>query len=262
MPLLAGCFVPIPYAYPSVTPINPAFVGRDRNIKVFRVDIDQDLSGTEYGGGDCYTLCETTVTHRGWTLPQTRLACSHGFVWHCVALCYHKHLAHTARLRCYRPGYELAEVEPWQVQGDVAWKKVPDLREQEKAVDDLVAAPVAQSWRVSPSSKMEESWSVGCLAPGSASEWHKEALVFAADEYERLALFRRAMNEREEPNILRLEQKTRQLRDLARGAGSKRPRPGRWHGTCLLEVRQASLPISRSGTGHASLPPTYCKHHP
>jgi len=213
LPPLAGCVLPVPYAYPTVAHIPPAGVGRSDKIRVYRVDIDDVHAGSDADKGGTVSLGEATVGHTGWTLPQTRMCWDYGWFGFGLTPDSDQHVCHTARLRCYRSGYQTVEVYPWETPAKVSWKKVEDLEAQEQAVDDLVCTyregkdRSKQAWLA--------GWKVGNLASGITSEEHKEALLFAAGEYETLALMRRAANPQDEENIARLEFKVQHLRDLA-----------------------------------------------
>jgi hypothetical protein len=212
---LAGCFIPIPYGYPHVSYIPPAKVGGPPDeVHAFRVDINADHSCVDFCQGDRYTFRQVAVLPGGRTPAQTRVSCDYGFWWNCVALSYHKHLSHTARLRCYRPGYQTVELQPWGPGHEVVGKRAGDLAAQEQAVDDLVTTPglglcadiVMRQWR--------EHWRVNQLSPGSSSAGHREALLFAAAEYDRLGLLAPAGDGDDEARV-RLADKARHLRDLA-----------------------------------------------
>jgi len=75
-------------------------------------------------------------------------------------------ISHSVALQLYRPGFDLVEVESWDVPQRIEWRVAADLETQEKALDQLFK----------PS-----------LEPGSTAEAHRQALLFGADEYDRLA---------------------------------------------------------------------------
>jgi hypothetical protein len=216
LPLLAGCFVPIPYGYPHVSYIPSAHVtGPSDEVRAFRLDITADLSCIDFCRGDSYTFRQIAVLPGGRIPSQARFTCDYGFLWNCVALSYHKHLSHTTRVRCYRPGYRTVELRSWESPPEVVWKPASDLAGQEQAVDDLVATPglglcadiVTRQWR--------EHWLVNQLSLGSASPDHKDALRFAAGEYDRLALLVPPADPNAEEVRTRLAHKAQHLRGLA-----------------------------------------------
>ena len=69
-------------------------------------------------------------------------------------------------VRLYRPGYDLVEIGPWEGTNRVEWKPTADLLAQKNAIDTLFP---------------------GKQEAGSTSKTHREALLFGASEYERLA---------------------------------------------------------------------------
>jgi hypothetical protein len=71
--------------------------------------------------------------------------------------------SHLLAVRLYRPGYETVEVKAWS-SAPIVWKPLHDVKDQAKAVDALVTDVFA-----------------------SESPAHRRMLLFAADEYERLA---------------------------------------------------------------------------
>jgi hypothetical protein len=163
-------------------------------VRVFRVHVNADYSCVDFHHGDEYTFRQLAVLPGGWTAPQARVSCDYGFLWLCIALNYNYHESHTALLRCYRPGYETVELGPWDLRRTVTWKAAPDPAAQEKAVDDLVATPghgwaelLYDSGRDESRPAWRKQWPILYLRPGSASAGHREALLIAAAEYERLA---------------------------------------------------------------------------
>jgi hypothetical protein len=195
-PLLAGC-VPLGYAYPSVehvweVPVGPAA----SEVRAFRVDVADEQNCIEFPENDRCLLGAIPLTRKGGVPAQTQVAFDHGWLWHCIALSYGGHTSHVLMVRLYRPGYQTVEVKSWQKTGTVTWKVARDLAEQEQAVDDLLTtSEYAPSFRIAlegPPGKAEgkparDGGTFWALAPGSAARRHREALLFAIGEYERLA---------------------------------------------------------------------------
>lgn len=97
---------------------------------------------------------------------QVKPSLSYGLAYPLLVANGLSHSSHTVAVRIYRPGYELVEIASWQAPPDLRCKRVDDVFGQAHALDRLYSWP---------------------LEPGSASEAHREALLFGATEYERLA---------------------------------------------------------------------------
>ncbi|MBY0524422.1 MAG: hypothetical protein K2R98_13535 [Gemmataceae bacterium] len=199
----SGC-VPLYYAYPTVSyipevPLDKTlrrYLTDESPILVFRIDIKDDQNTAEFTEDDRYVLRDVQpATHYfsnifglaySYVPSQMKLTLDSGMYWHCVALCYRKHSHHTMRLRLYRSGYQLIQIKPGD--RDVAfpdWVEAADPTAQEKAVDDLLST-AETDFSVARDKKLVTN-TMRNLAPGSASAEHREALRFAAGEYERLA---------------------------------------------------------------------------
>jgi hypothetical protein len=210
--LTAGC-VPFGYAYPSLSATPSVEVGkRDEEVRVFRVDVADVRGCIEFDGPDRYVFRPVPVSDRGRVPAQLQVAVDYGWIWNCIALIFNQHTAHSVRVRVYRPGFQTVEVKPWQTEGKVAWVAAPDAVSREQAVDDLISA-VATDRRALHSYKGEiplpNSAFFRSLAPGSSCAGHREALLFAAAEYESL------IRPGEESRNARLTEKAQALRELA-----------------------------------------------
>jgi hypothetical protein len=129
----------------------------------------------------------TSPTHE--VPAQIKPSLSYGFL---IPILVANALTHTSRsvsVRLYRPGYELVEVHAWENVTRIAWNPVADVEGQERTLDNLVTWP---------------------LEAGSASGAHRQALLFAASEYDRLAAGAPSARLR-----VRLAGKARTLRDQA-----------------------------------------------
>jgi hypothetical protein len=122
---------------------------------------------------------------------------------------------HVVRLRLYRPGFETIELTPQDQVEVVAWKQASDLAAEAKAVDDLLHT---DSRRVFLSNEDKPpSVCIEHILPGSASEGHRKALLFAASEYERLAGL--AKDEQQK----HLLERSAQVRALATSSDAPKP---------------------------------------
>jgi hypothetical protein len=204
VPLLAaGCFVPIGYAYPTVSVTPAVDVGKQADeVRVFRIDI-ADVSGCcEFGWGpDRYVFHPIHLFENGRGLPQVGMALDYGWIWNCIALIFDKHTSHKVLVRAYRPGFRTVEIKPWQTSGKVLWEEASGLDAQERAVDALISTmdtdpqargiPRPEATLFPEGRPAREAFLLPCcfrsLAPGSAGSGHREALLFAAAEYERLS---------------------------------------------------------------------------
>lgn len=210
-PCLAGC---IGYAYPSISVTPVVQVGpAPSEVRAFRVDV---TDGPGAPGSNCTTLSEAPLILGNCLSPQMKLALDYGWMAHFIALSCKRHTAHTIMVRLYRPGWQTVEIGSWGLPGEVDWKEARDLAGRESAVDDLVS-----TWAHDAEGHMgalhEESPTDSKLfrrlAPGSTAPGHRQALLFAASEYDRLAVQVSAAGD--ETMRTRLAEKARALHDLA-----------------------------------------------
>jgi hypothetical protein len=160
-------------------------------VRAFRIDITKPTADMSVFVGPVYErLSEIPATNTDEIPAQIKPSVTYGFVVIGIALNYLTHTSHSMALRLYRPGYELVEVKPWERVNRVAWKSAPDLEVQEKTLDTLLP--------------------LGRLEPGSKSAAHRDALLFGAAEYERLAATAQAEDQR-----TRLTSKAGKLRERA-----------------------------------------------
>ncbi len=201
--LAAGCFVPIGYAYPTVSVTPAVDVGKQADeVHVFRIDI-ADVSGCpEFGWGpDQYVFHPVHLLDNGLGLPQVGVALDYGWIWNCIALIYDKHTSHKVLVRAYRPGFRTVEVKSWQTSGKVHWEEAAGLDAQEQAVDALVSTMDTDPYARRENHidgipflagvSYKEDFLYPCyfrsLAPGPVGAGHRETLLYAAAEYERLS---------------------------------------------------------------------------
>jgi hypothetical protein len=214
--LAAGC-MPLGYAYPKVSYIPPVTVAAPpEQVHAFRVDITNDDNSLEITENDRYVLSRLPLHRDGRFDPQTKVAVDYGCILYCVANVYDVSTHHTLLVRLYRPGYHTIEIEPWQTDARINWVEAPTPEAQEQAIDDLVS-----TWKTTPEHIQTKAAFSGFvppvdpivfhyLAPASASEGHREALGFAASEYERL------LSTATDPDLrARLQAKAKALLEMA-----------------------------------------------
>jgi hypothetical protein len=192
LPFLSGCVFPY-CAFPKLdyTPAVKLDAQPDE-VRAFRVDSIMPSADLDVFAGPVYDrLSEIPVTNTDEVPGQLKPSVTYGFVVVGIALNFLTYTDHSVAVRLYRPGFDLVEIKSWERAHRVAWKPAPDLDAQEKALDGLLP--------------------FGGLEPGSGSAAHKDALLFGAAEYERLAAGASSPEQRE-----RLAAKASKLRGRAR----------------------------------------------
>jgi hypothetical protein len=214
-----GC-VQIPYCLPEFNVVSAVSVpvpGGD--VHIFRVDgtVNADMPvffgcGARYVEDESHELARLQPTDRKTVPRQWTVGIEHG--WCCVGLANQRTVwtTHTVAVRFYRRGYETITVGPGDVSKDLVWKPVTENTGLEKAVDELIDCDTGHY-----------TWHYGKRGPASGenSAAHREALLFCAAEYNRIA--RLVTPNGPDADGLRssLEKKSQQLKDLA--AGEKLP---------------------------------------
>jgi hypothetical protein len=213
--LWAGC-MPLGYVYPSISYVRPATVGAARDqVRAFRIDVTDDDNSYYIPEGDSYVLTQLPLNEDGGFDPQLKVATDFGWFLDAPAFMHGSARHHTVLVRLYRPGYHTLELGSWRGEERLHWTTAPTPQEQEQAIDDLVS-----TWRTSPihiqcqyavksKDTPRDSILFRYLAPGSISDEHREALCFAAGEYERLS------NEVSDAQLRsRMQEKAKALRQL------------------------------------------------
>ena len=197
----AGC-LHVPFYVPefsSVPAVNPGcdtgvnslsnrWPSKD-NLHAFRVDVTQTMELKE-GGGPNYTVrgenfekFELTQIEPSSGKTPSQFAVSAASGWCYVGFWNYcsSYTSHSIAVRLYRPGYETIELKPGQPASALHWHEAAGLAAQEKAVDELLG--VSPLERIDAKSSLQQRR----LESGTKSAAHREALLFAAREYERLA---------------------------------------------------------------------------
>lgn len=178
--ILSGCMVP--YAFPHLSCVpGVQLTAIQPDLRAFRVDVTGQV--IDRGESEDCLLSPVTVSPAGATFPQASLSLDYGCYVIGIALNYPIHHGHSTLLRLYCPGYQLAEVRPSAWACKIRLTPAPTIPDQEKAIDDLLGPPSNEVISaLHPKSKPS-----GQVKPGSCSRQHREALLFAAAEYQRLA---------------------------------------------------------------------------
>ena len=207
LPFLGGCI--FPYVAPSIasTPRIELDAPREE-VRAFRVDVtlsqdSPDLSGPFLSQTNTERLSEVPISQRDEVPSQLKASIQHGGVIIGV-LSLRTRESESVVVRLYRSGFDLVEVGSWDGRKRVEWKPATSIAAQEKAVDHLFGGG-----QVGP---RRPALRFGCWqAGGSVSAAHREALLFGASEYERLAKFPSSTADERKA----LQDKAKAKRDLA-----------------------------------------------
>ena len=210
--LCAGCLGG--YVYPSATYIPRVPVGKSSSdeIHAFRFDIIDYSGSIDLASNDEYLMRELPLSVHGDVSPQFTVGLGRGWwgVYHTLGYAQRRHP--TIRVRLYRPGFETVQISPWQWRSKVEWKPAPTLDAQEKAVDDLISTVETNDlYKLNPAVWNKQRVDYNLVPPETPAQ--REALLFVASEYDRLAdapLFHTA------ETTARLREKAQQIRDLAK----------------------------------------------
>jgi hypothetical protein len=164
-------------------------------VRAFRVEKSTSHGCVDFSPDNEYVLKEIPVSSAGWLSPQGKVACDYCWYWNCIALTYFNWKHHSVSVRLYQPDRETVEIDSWDLPQGVRRTIARSLAERETAVDELVSTRGANFWQemheqhdARDQSGAESAKSLfRFLAPGSNSPEHRQALLFAASEYERLA---------------------------------------------------------------------------
>jgi len=215
-----GC-VQVPFCVPEYSVVSATRTGCDaKEVHAFRVDITQKQDLKEGPPPDCKVtgenleslqLTRIPLADDGTTSSQVTFNCASGWsyvgFWNFVNTC----TSHAVAVRLYRPGFETIELKAGHDPREMQWHEALDLAAQEKAIDNLLGANPLETGK-SLSNELQRR-----LEPGSKSTAHRDALLFASREYERIA---RAVSPDELDGSAfraRLMEKSRRLKSLADG---------------------------------------------
>jgi hypothetical protein len=208
LPQCTGCLC---YAYPTLshTP-TLAVPNPDGGAHAFRVDVERTERAPAAPSSQ-YTLSRIRIDERGLIPSQLELAHATGNYdpFSLMGGGTHERTKYTMQVRVYRPGYRTMEVKDWEKNAELHWVQAKDLVDQERAVDDLLSDRVSRDEIrlingqfhpgpvAGPAPKsMDSTWweqkdhkspPLGLQSGKDAPLAHRQALLFAAGEYERLA---------------------------------------------------------------------------
>ena len=215
-----GC-VQVPFCVPEYSVVSATRTGCDaKEVHAFRVDITQKQDLKEGPPPDCKVtgenleslqLTRIPLADDGTTSSQVTFNCASGWsyvgFWNFV----NSRTSHAVVVRLYRPGFESIELKAGQDPREMQWQAAPDLAAQEKAIDDLLGTNPLESGKALSKDLQRR------LEPGTKSTAHRDALLFASREYERLARSVAAEELDGSEIRARLVEKARRLKSLADG---------------------------------------------
>jgi hypothetical protein len=205
-PLLAGCLVG--WAYPTYS-YCPGTTVLETPDDVFAVRVDVVQGYTSFCNIHHETHTFNTVRVDGWDVPsdfQPHVA--YGGGW----FPFMGHVTHYSMTKLYRRGFHTIVLEPGLKRAQVEWQPTTSLEEDEAAIRDLLYR--------SRTRKPDEPQLDGpgtcnrrepTISPKVMSAAHRQTLLFAADEFERLA----ALHTRGSDAEVRLRAEVKMLRELA-----------------------------------------------
>jgi hypothetical protein len=210
-----GC-MQVPYVLPEINyaPGVDAKCKRDE-VHAYRVDVTQKTEITEGLTSvrgkviESQELTRIRTSASGSTSPQIGVTFASGWRYVGVVNFTSSSTEHGVMLRFYRPGYETISLKPGEGMRELNWKEAPDLDAQAKAVDDLLRGTAPNK---SPTITVQQ-----VLEPGTKSAAQREALLFGAGEYERLARSLSTSDPGEQAMHRSLLAEANRLRSLAEG---------------------------------------------
>jgi hypothetical protein len=183
--LPAGCT--LPYAYPKFSSTESIdLVKQSADIHAFRVEAQGWMKENGVEMKD-YCLSTIAITDEARVPSQFHVNLEYGL----LAVSAEKHTVgttHWSQVRLYRRGYQLIEMTPEKRSARIEWMPAVGVVAQEKAVDDLLWPPSDERVPQTLQRDKDKPWPGSLVGPGSLSSKHREALLFAAAEYERLLL--------------------------------------------------------------------------
>lgn len=184
VPNLTGCLA---YAYPDLvyTPEQP-IENEDGGSHAFRVDIDKTERAPQPSTVS-FTLMRIPINRGGQALvpSQLEVAPQTGIYdpLKLLGSAEHERNLYTMTVRLYKPEHQTKEIKAWDKARSPKWAPAPDLLSQERALDDLLAAPGSEASRGTWWDAKEKP----SFQPGTVSRSQYDSLLFISGEYQRLA---------------------------------------------------------------------------
>jgi hypothetical protein len=167
-------------------------------LHVFRIDVTEKSSYLGIPAGAEYRFGEVSLDENAYCGSQLKASIDYSWAYQSFANAWcgipkGETVSHSLIVRIYRRGYDTVEIGSWKKDPPIEWVPVIDVREQEKAIDDLLSTIERKGGSDKRESEMargpfhDEREQFGHLVNGSMSETHQKAMLFAAREYEWLA---------------------------------------------------------------------------
>jgi len=199
LPCVSGCV--IPYAYPKLDFTQALQLDVPlEEVRVFRVDVAQSKGPAPAAIYARERLAEVPVAETGKVATQIKPSLPVGVYLLMGALNYDYRSSASLALRAYRPGFELVEIDSMEQVEQIVWIPAYDLAAQEWALDSLLPLEMDQ-----------DAGSHVTQEVGTCSTAHREALLFGAAEYARLAMIAESHDEQ-----TKLQEKAGKLREWAK----------------------------------------------
>jgi hypothetical protein len=207
LPLWAGC-LPVLFAYPKIESVPKAEVNSDQG------DVHAFLLTTTYAEKPGTLSPESLRRRRPQTLAPLPLSSDGRKVSHkdfhfeasalvVGALNYGWSYGRHTEAVVYRPGYKLVRVHPGEKKGKIPWEEVASPAARERVIDELLALDTSHPYNFGLRLTLDDSQPEAPLAvPAQAADkpvngdsangmprlpGQREVMLFAADQYERLA---------------------------------------------------------------------------
>ncbi len=177
---VGGC-MPVFYHDLSRTPAVPAAAAGEAidEVHAFRVQASESHWGAEGASSALQVRIQEVPFSTAGVLPRY-WTCQFDYGWISLLGCEDITMNGTA-LRLYRPGFATVEIPPGGPPPSVSGKRATDWKEQEQALDALVVPPTLlrarEKYQATPADPL---WI-------NSTPAYTKALIFVADEYERIA---------------------------------------------------------------------------
>ncbi len=204
---LSGCY--LPFAYPRLSTTGHRKLGNYADeVAVARVDYTTRFTdiGPYYPHGDYTVRMIPKSELASEAITAKRLSMTTGAVIIGIALNYKVVTVRRVQLRFYRPGYMPIAVCEGQEEGRLIWVPALSLAHRERSIDLMIGPPrpyPSRNWPAFRAQEFSDDWRSGLFSSlAGASAESKEACLFAAGEYRRLANSPLCKNEKTQSRLL------------------------------------------------------------